>query len=48
LEPVALKTSAGDFRLSEPYTEDPAGDGSQTYSINWGLFWAEMPAERDE
>ncbi|MBV9726527.1 MAG: hypothetical protein JO299_15310 [Gammaproteobacteria bacterium] len=42
LNPLPLQTSAGNFELFEPYT---AGN---TYTINWGLFWAEFPSHRDD
>lgn len=44
---ATLKTTAGDFQLFQDYTDDPAGDGTGTYSINWGLFWVE-PAPADD
>jgi hypothetical protein len=53
LTPIALKTSAGDFYLYEPYTDDetPIGnsppDGTHPYSINWGVWWSEIPALRE-
>jgi len=48
LTPVALKTSKGDLILYEPYSVDPtAGNGSQAYSVNWGIFWAEKPSSED-
>jgi hypothetical protein len=41
--PVALRTNRGDFRLSQPYTADnSSSDGSQPYSVNWGVFWSEI------
>ena len=53
LTPSALGTSAGDFYLYEPYTDDetPIGnsppDGTHPYSINWGVWWSEIPAHRE-
>jgi hypothetical protein len=39
LTPAPLKTNRGDFKIYEPYR-----DGA--FSVNWGVFWAETPAER--
>jgi hypothetical protein len=52
--PIALKTSAGDFYLYEPYTDDETfngnlpPDGTHPFSINWGVFWSEIPTLSDE
>jgi hypothetical protein len=44
LNPLPLKTSAGDFYLYEPYTDDETTtDGSQPFTINWGTFWSQIP-----
>jgi len=40
--PVALKTDRGNFLIYEPYTIDATGS-SQPFSVNWGIFWAEIP-----
>jgi hypothetical protein len=48
LQPPTLKTTAGDFQLFEDYTDDPTGEGTTTYSINWGLFWVEPAPDEDE
>jgi hypothetical protein len=50
LTPVALHTSAGDFYLYEPFTDDETSpyDGTHPFSINWGVFWSEIPASHDD
>jgi hypothetical protein len=42
LAPTKLKTNRGDFYLYELYTVDEVGDGSAVFSINWGVFWADL------
>lgn len=44
LTPPALHTNKGDFYLFEPYRHDATANTSTTYSVNWGVFWAEMGA----
>ena len=48
LTPVPLHTSRGDFLLFEPYRQDAVAPGQTTCSVNWGLFWAEVPQEEEE
>jgi hypothetical protein len=48
LTPVPLKTNHGDFLLFEPYRHDAVAAGQVTYSVNWGVFWAEAGAAREE
>jgi len=48
LTPVPLRTSRGDFTISEPYRQDATGSGAVTYSVNWGVFWSETRSGSDE
>jgi hypothetical protein len=48
LTPPALHTNKGDFYLFEPYRHDATASTSTTYSVNWGVFWAEMPSRTGE
>jgi hypothetical protein len=44
VSPVALKTDKGNFLITEPYTIDATAlNGTQPFSVNWGIFWAEIP-----
>jgi hypothetical protein len=44
VSPVALKTDRGNFLIYEPYTIDATTpNGLQPFSVNWGIFWAEIP-----
>ena len=48
LTPIPLRTNRGDFLLFEPYRHDATKAGEKTYSVNWGLFWAEPGPARNE
>lgn len=48
LTPIPLHTNRGDFLLFEDYRHDALFAGQVTYSVNWGLFWAETAAAEDE
>jgi len=39
--PIALKTNRGDFLISQPYLHEALDNTTTTYSINWGVFWAQ-------
>ena len=41
LSPTPLATSLGSLYLFEPYTDDVTMTGTQQYSGNFGIFWAE-------
>lgn len=46
LTPAPLSTSHGPLTISEPYTGDASGTGSQPYSVNVGLFWTDRRPTR--
>jgi hypothetical protein len=47
LSPTPLATSQGSFYLFEPYTDDVTKTGTQPYSGNFGIFWAERTRSDD-
>ena len=44
LNPGPLHTNRGDFVLFEDYRHDAVTAGQATYTVNWGVFWAETAA----
>ena len=48
LTPVPLATSQGSFTITEPYTDDVTGTGTQPYSGNFGIFWSEKRSHTDD
>ena len=48
LTPAPLRTNRGHFLLFEPYRHDADKPGEITYSVNWGVFWAEPWPPQDE
>ena len=47
LSPARLSTSLGALTISEPYTGDTTGTGTQPYSVNFGVFWSERHPAND-
>ncbi len=49
LTPIPLRTSRGNLYLFEPYTDDESTpDGTAPFSINWGMFWADLGSNNDD
>ncbi len=49
LTPIPLRTSRGNLYLFEPYTDDETmPDGTAPFSINWGMFWADLGVNHDD